>query len=995
MKKLFGQEGTSDVPSIATVLAKLQTNNPSVEDYEEGQEPSVAEKAGYQIEKEHCIYVRLIDFGQLREAKEAYKQEQWGVTVDKSEGNALSGKIRVRRSEDPNGNVSYELTVKNRAADGRSSIESTVPSTEEQFKQFKYMSDKGMVKHRYVFDAGNGKQWELDVAPNGDGGWYNWARLELEVDDLEAPLPKLPIKVEEVIMPREKSNLSPEEWKEKTDKIMNKYFVKKNAILENDSEEAKQVAQESFDKAEHVISTKHLTGLAVEGFMDTIKKLFRGERKPVEATKSPELKNLSKFDIEKIIKEIKAKCEFIGDIDVLKNMLIEFFNDEKNFIKLYEFEGILKYLESKNLDQDDVFALAEKSPAKILSHSQAVKVYKRKYAENKFNKCKELAKAISNESDAVKIIDMAFQYAYDNLAYEDMVDEYDDYIIDTSQVTYDMEQEKAEEFEDKYLDEIWELDWHQHEYATSNGNKDGVYQLRQLFCKIIPMFSYDDPTKKVATEGFFDSIKEMFSSKKDQPKEEPYEQTKVKGNLLDFMRAFNVNKFEVEEGTIDLNGLSTFSKQMLLKGDSVSTDLVKDIGDTVNWIDTVSKNNLPIFKSWAKELSNLNDNLDKLDGQADVNVLKGQIVNVFKSAKGSPDIVNNYKTNPNILGVNSLVTKNYRGDLSFIEPRNVFSGKVDTSKAKYNKLTKEQVIKLKSYYDHISSKINDFAFMEDVYTVDMTDAPIRAVYPELTDDDWKIIWAKKCYIVDVAGATFTNIIGILGEVKYGLLELIGGLIRESVSSNVSNEGFVDSVKDMFKNKYQDKTLNTLVKDMKNFTNEPAPKKLDADIEIILMSYHEYYVTNVKLAARKKLSMNVKRFKELSTNDPKALDAMSNEVLDEAKKADKGYWPVVDKVQKEVEKAHGWDKVNVLIKFLKETNGDKALYKAHGSIMLQAGVDDVADIYDESNKDDITITKVVGIVWNDNNDDYKVAAMDNPKLSKSLTKMCYKLNDIDN
>ena len=36
---------------------------------------------------------------------------------------------------------------------------------------------------------------------------------------------------------------------------------------------------------------------------------------------------------------------------------------------------------------------------------------------------------------------------------------------------------------------------------------------------------------------------------------------------------------------------------MLLKGDSVSTDLVKDIGDTVNWIDTVSKNNLPIFKN--------------------------------------------------------------------------------------------------------------------------------------------------------------------------------------------------------------------------------------------------------------------------------------------------------------------------------------------------------------------------------------------------------------
>ena len=61
MKKLFGQEGTSDVPSIATVLAKLQTNNPSVEDYEEGQEPSVAEKAGYQIEKEKLLPHRSLD----------------------------------------------------------------------------------------------------------------------------------------------------------------------------------------------------------------------------------------------------------------------------------------------------------------------------------------------------------------------------------------------------------------------------------------------------------------------------------------------------------------------------------------------------------------------------------------------------------------------------------------------------------------------------------------------------------------------------------------------------------------------------------------------------------------------------------------------------------------------------------------------------------------------------------------------------------------------
>ena len=669
-----------------------------------------------------------------------------------------------------------------------------------------------------------------------------------------------------------------------------------------------------------------------------------------------------------------SKDKFLGTISSA------FDKDEKEIMASFDWEAQLSFMKDKGIDRVSIHKIPMD---RLKALSAELKSHRKAYADNKMEVLKKRITEFNNAAtleEAIKLHLGLIDYTQD---YDDLL-KYMDNIIDVFariDTSISKDETKAQ------FDILKEFD----SYKGEAFKREVISNVLKASSIFLSRFGEE----KVATEGFFDSIKEMFSSKKDQPKEEPYEQTKVKGNLLDFMRAFNVNKFEVEEGTIDLNGLSTFSKQMLLKGDSVSTDLVKDIGDTVNWIDTVSKNNLPIFKSWAKELSNLNDNLDKLDGQADVNVLKGQIVNVFKSAKGSPDIVNNYKTNPNILGVNSLVTKNYRGDLSFIEPRNVFSGKVDTSKAKYNKLTKEQVIKLKSYYDHISSKINDFAFMEDVYTVDMTDAPIRAVYPELTDDDWKIIWAKKCYIVDVAGGTFTNIIGILGEVKYGLLELIGGLIRESVSSNVSNEGFVDSVKDMFKNKYQDKTLNTLVKDMKNFTNEPAPKKLDADIEIILMSYHEYYVTNVKLAARKKLSMNVKRFKELSTNDPKALDAMSNEVLDEAKKADKGYWPVVDKVQKEVEKAHGWDKVNVLIKFLKETNGDKALYKAHGSIMLQAGVDDVADIYDESNKDDITITKVVDIVWNDNNDDYKVAAMDNPKLSKSLTKMCYKLNDIDN
>lgn len=922
MKKLFGQEGTSDVPSIATVLAKLQTNNPSVEDYEEGQEPSVAEKAGYQIEKEHCIYVRLIDFGQLREAKEAYKQEQWGVTVDKSEGNALSGKIRVRRSEDPNGNVSYELTVKNRAADGRSSIESTVPSTEEQFKQFKYMSDKGMVKHRYVFDAGNGKQWELDVAPNGDGGWYNWARLELEVDDLEAPLPKLPIKVEEVIMPREKSNLSPEEWKEKTDKIMNKYFVKKNAILENDSEEAKQIAQESFDRAEHVISTKHLTGLAVEGFMDTIKKLFRGEEEPAkvikETEKEPDRKWLSKIDAEAILKEIKNKCTFTGDLEKLKGLLLKVLDEPKRFEDLYQFEGILEFNKKQNITEDSLEKIISKTPDKIFQLSKNVVAFKTKYAAEKLKKLSALAAKIKSETDPVKILELAQVYYCDNYCYQDMVDEYEDQFLDVVQAMFVIEgKEEHDKFFDKYYDDLYELDWHMSEGMYS----DGIEDLEDALIRAIMLFSYDDPTK-VATEGFTDELKHFFSFKKKEilGKEKLLESWKnvlKQGNLEG---GPSKDKFL---GTIS-SAFDKDEKEIMASFDwEAQLSFMKDKG-----IDRVSIHKIPMdrLKALSAELKSHR----KAYADNKMEVLKKRITE-FNNAATLEEAI-----------------KLHLGLIEYTQD--------------YDDLLK--------YMDNI---IDVFARIDTSISKDET----KAQFDILKEFD------------SYKGEAFER------EVISNVLKASSIFLSRFGGEKVAVEGFVDSVKDMFKNKYQDKTLNTLVKDMKNFTNEPAPKKLDADIETILMSYHEYYVTNIKLAARKKLSMNVNRFKELSTNDPKALDAMSNEVLDEAKKADKGYWPVVDKVQKEVEKAHGWDKVNVLIKFLKETNGDKALYKAHGSIMLQAGVDDVADIYDESNKDDITITKVVDIVWNDNNDDYKVAAMDNPKLSKSLTKMCYKLNDTDN
>ena len=188
-------------------------------------------------EKEFTVFARILNFSQLKKANRAEIQEQYIIPIDKTEENAGQGAIRVRKITARNGRSRYELTTKNKMDIG-DSIEVTVPTTKENFIQFKVLSSLSMIKHRYTFKVkGDDKKWEVDVVPDGNGSYYPWARCEIEVDDLnDKNVPELPLEVEELILPPELGKLTQEEYDEKTKPIMDRFFTSGNPYVKDGEE---------------------------------------------------------------------------------------------------------------------------------------------------------------------------------------------------------------------------------------------------------------------------------------------------------------------------------------------------------------------------------------------------------------------------------------------------------------------------------------------------------------------------------------------------------------------------------------------------------------------------------------------------------------------------------------------------------------------------------------------------------------------------------------
>lgn len=181
-------------------------------------------------EIEHTIFARLLNFEQLKSATHAEVQEQYIVSVDKSEENAGEGQIRVRKITDRSGNTRYEMTTKNVVKDGK--VEVTIPTTEENFTQIKVLSNLSMLKHRYTFPIkGTDYKWEVDAVPDGNGGYFPWVRAEIEVKSKEDKGGEFPLKAEEVYMKAPLGEMSDEDFKEKTEPLMVKFFKRGNPFV--------------------------------------------------------------------------------------------------------------------------------------------------------------------------------------------------------------------------------------------------------------------------------------------------------------------------------------------------------------------------------------------------------------------------------------------------------------------------------------------------------------------------------------------------------------------------------------------------------------------------------------------------------------------------------------------------------------------------------------------------------------------------------------------
>lgn len=153
-------------------------------------------------EKELVFYGKLVSFAELK-TKAAEYQEQYEVKIEKTEKNAVGGRIRVRKTVKGDKEPKFVLTTKTKLPDG-SEYESDCKTTEENFIQFKYFCEGGMIKDRYSFpvEGYKGLKWEIDVFTGTNGLFHEWVKIDLEMEDENielANLPPFPVQLTDVI----------------------------------------------------------------------------------------------------------------------------------------------------------------------------------------------------------------------------------------------------------------------------------------------------------------------------------------------------------------------------------------------------------------------------------------------------------------------------------------------------------------------------------------------------------------------------------------------------------------------------------------------------------------------------------------------------------------------------------------------------------------------------------------------------------------------------
>ena len=145
-------------------------------------------------EDEVVIYVKINDFEGLKKAQSKESHEQWQVR-------APFGTIRVRKTSTGDLEPQYSMAIKTRDnnANIQGGTETPVNITQDVFEAFKQIADNGMIKDRYCFAPtkttikdDSGKKniadseliYEVDVYPDGNGGYHPYAKIDVEINGL-------------------------------------------------------------------------------------------------------------------------------------------------------------------------------------------------------------------------------------------------------------------------------------------------------------------------------------------------------------------------------------------------------------------------------------------------------------------------------------------------------------------------------------------------------------------------------------------------------------------------------------------------------------------------------------------------------------------------------------------------------------------------------------------------------------------------------------------
>lgn len=147
-----------------------------------------------QAENEHSFYARIADMKQF-DGLPKERQEQWEIKVPKTDRNTAAGGIRVRKTIVDGQRPEYVMTSKVLISSDGKKDEVPIASTPHQFIHFALLSEGGMIKDRFTFPIkGTDLKWEIDLFLKPDGGYHDWCKIDLEVEDLNAPIPQeLPI----------------------------------------------------------------------------------------------------------------------------------------------------------------------------------------------------------------------------------------------------------------------------------------------------------------------------------------------------------------------------------------------------------------------------------------------------------------------------------------------------------------------------------------------------------------------------------------------------------------------------------------------------------------------------------------------------------------------------------------------------------------------------------------------------------------------------------